>query len=369
MAMKAHPKDPWIGVNMLTEFIFCARAGLLEHEQQADDDGEENSNETVHVGFMPKWELHAIERALNERADQVKVQLAKLSAYLKGMAIASIPICLFGGIVAIIKSEVFWLVAGVALCLIGSVALAVSVLSAVVRLRGEIGELDALRHKALSSIPHEPNPMRTENQGANWWSLSKAGFESIVYKDPLRDESWRLAGRPWRVLRRGSLRIPVFKKRRTAWGEGRRLYRQHYARIAAYCRLIERCEGAESPYGIVLFDDGTYNGIAISKDAAGTWVPLRDGLPTARQVIRQSVEKNEDPSEPYSHRICLHCPWGKPFVIDGGDNKNVRYGEPLPVFGVTGSDSRSYHSACGDRFRWTPMHAHAIRNGLASLNS
>jgi len=83
----------------------------------------------------------------------------------------------------------------------------------------------------------------------------KAGFRLCKPKDAYKDKDLMLAGLPWGILQYQSLRIPVFFKR-----EGKEeLQPQHFVRVSAYCHLIETQEnGAQAPYGVVLFADN-YN--------------------------------------------------------------------------------------------------------------
>src|SRR5208283_5262191 len=96
----------------------------------------------------------------------------------------------------------------------------------------------------LTAQPREPDPESTEIQRVNWWELLHANFTSIPYKDNLFDEKWKIRGRPKRILRRGSQRIPVFFKRPGDVD----IRQQHKVRMAAYCHLLEECEPMESPY-------------------------------------------------------------------------------------------------------------------------
>jgi hypothetical protein len=208
-----------------------------------------------------------------------------------------------------------------------------------------------------------PTPTKLEDQEVDWWTFIRAGYDSVPYNegDGLRSETLCLAGRPWRVLRRGSVRIPVFKKRHSAKANGHTLYDQHYVRIAAYCRLIEEAERAESPYGIILFDD-CYTGWAINAAADQRRIPLANALEGARGTIQTSLEGRK-PKEA-QESFCKGCPTGKPRAYRPGETETLRRGVPLPVYGVIGRDGRVYHSACGDHFEWLPPHERVREKGL-----
>jgi len=351
MPIPAATDDPWIGVHVLTEFIFCPRAGLIEHEQRHDDDGEERAEDELdapRLDYSPTrlYELQAIEHEL---------------AFSLGKARRRLPVChvvaaviALSCVVAAAMWNWHWLF-----------ALPLAAAAYVIALQHwrRILALVRQRAAALRATPNEPDVHSQENQPVNWWRLFQAGFESIAYKDALRFEPWRLAGRPWRVLRRGSLRIPVFRKRRGSGPNARQLRRQHYARIAAYCLLLERVEGAESPYGIVIFGEG-YDGVAIPANHAGTMQPLRQGLALARGLIRDA-EQGREPGKPASGNPCSGCPLGKPLHYRPGHTEHRRFGHTLPVVVAIGADRRQYHSACGDRFDWTPPHSKARRLRIA----
>jgi hypothetical protein len=351
MNTEAEQDDPWIGVHVLTEFIFCPRAGVLEFEKRAEDEGEEKQEERerdrprLDFDRANYYELHSLEK-----------DMKRLTAEIKRV----LPVC--HALAAILS-----LTAVVAAAFIGPIVLLLIPLSACSYFFGvgrwrRIAQLARQRRQALAATPAEPDPAVRTNQPVDWWRLIQAGFESVIYKDPLRYETMRLVGRPWRVLRRGSLRIPVFRKRQSEGVAGRELRRQHFARMAAYCLLLEKVEGGNSPYGIVLFGE-SYEGVAIPVDKTTLSRPLCEGLELARRIVRQ-VQENHDPDAPGSAAPCRGCHHGKPFVHRPGESEHRRDGRQLPVLTTTGADERRYHSACGDRFYWVPPHSKAFAKGL-----
>jgi CRISPR/Cas system-associated exonuclease Cas4 (RecB family) len=217
--------------------------------------------------------------------------------------------------------------------------------------------LSRQRQEALEAEAKEPDERSTDKQRVNWWEMRKAGYESIYYKEQLKDSRGRLAGRPWCVLRRGSTRIPVFALR----GETRKPYRQHYVRMAAYCHLLETCECAESPYGIVLYPD-SHDGLTVPNT---TWSQrmLEEALAEWQPVI-QAVQQGEQEPPPADGRRCSKCGVGYPRVHRPGETETMSNGVPLPVFSMVGPGGHAYHSPCGDRFRWVPPHRKALEKGL-----
>jgi len=351
MPIRAEPNDPWVGVHMLTEFIFCPRAGLLLYDQRTEDEGDEQEGEEEakpRLDYTPLlyYELHALEREL-------RLLTERLASNWKWVGI---PLVLFGlTIVGVIGS-------GHVFAYLLAIFFGLFFLRRVGRLAALYWRISRLTRQytaATNATAKEPDPRNFENQPIEWWQLIKAGFESTPLKERLRSTHMHVAGRPWRVLRRGSVWIPVFRKRDD---KRRELRGQHYARMAAYCKLLEESMGCESPYGIVLFRD-VYAGIAVAHRSRGSESALCRGLEGAREVIR-AADRGQDPAKPRQGNPCSGCYHGKPFVHRPGETEHARNGKPLPVFAQRGDDSRPYHSACGDRFHWTPPHTKARAKGL-----
>ena len=356
--MVAGPEDPWVGVHVLTEHIFCPRAGLIMFEQKVEDDGDEDSSQEIiysprAFSYLPIYHLPEIERIL-------EIQLKKLWWRLLLPGIVLI-VAVFG-LVGTIASFGFRSEEVLGLLEMSGFFLFLSSIAPIKQLM-RIVHLQRMRRTAIDAKPHEPDENAKKNQTVNWWQLLKSGFDSVSYKDVLRDEKWHVSGKPWRVLRRGDLRIPVFKKRFCDGPNGTKLYRQHYARIAAYCRLLEQAEGGRSPYGIILFGN-SYDGIAISNDPRSRKV-FHENLLAARATFRGAAgKKAKSMPKPKVKTLCRGCKLGKPFVYRPGETEHYRFEKQLPVYDVEGDDERDYHSACGDRFHWIPPHDKAYDKGL-----
>jgi hypothetical protein len=193
----------------------------------------------------------------------------------------------------------------------------------------------------------------------NWWSLRKAGFDCFKPVDPHFNPAEQLTGRPWRILTKGTtLRIPVIRKHR-----GERVYRpQHIVRIAAYCRLIETCEGADAPFGILMFA-GSYDCLLIPASALAQ-SKLDQALPEVRDFLRVTAEGNYAPTEPQDNR-CRGCHWGEPRQYIPGESETILSGEVVAPLVTRAGNNRHYHSSCGDRFTWVPPHDDAVRLKIA----
>ena len=318
---------PWIGVHVLSEFMFCERAGHLAMAQEPSDGYEERPN----LRYLPRWSVASMQAFLTRAMGQ---------SVISGILLAVLCTALVNGwhtwplIVNVMLLGIAWL--------------------SLRSFRSGVRSIWILRQRlraARLAKPVDPDPKETRCHGVSWWSLLNGGFESVGYKDTLRDERLRLSGRPWRVLRKGSLRIPVFIVR-GQW----QLHRQHFARMAAYCHLLETCEGAESPYGVVLFGD-TYEGVTVPNQPSSRKA-FHDGLVAARATIRAS-RRGHIPRRPANANRCNGCPFGKPFV-----SRAYWFGRANGIYAVRGADGRRYHSACGDRYRWVPPHEKAIQKRL-----
>ena len=208
----------------------------------------------------------------------------------------------------------------------------------------KILELLSRRDFALSCKCIEPNPTSTDLQAVNWFGMLKHGFESVRLEEPLQDLKWRIAGKPWRILRKGSLTIPVFKTRT----EQEQPREPQIAKIMAYCRLCEECIGGSSPYGIVL-SGAEFSGFAVPNSE--TWrQDFHDSVVALRQLAVAADNRGEGEVSYEGHK-CTGCPLGEPQPTVAG-NRVYRFGAPLPVHSPRGSSGS--RSDCGDRFEWSP---------------
>ncbi|PSN15941.1 hypothetical protein C7293_04840 [filamentous cyanobacterium CCT1] len=331
----------------MTEFIFCPRAGLITFEtKQEDDDNDDRElqgQQKAQLTYRPYYSLRPIEESLEKALNDLR-RLPKLAG---GTALVSFLLLLLTGALQA------WLLALV----IPALILIFGTFNAYPR----ISYFGKLRDMARKALPREPDPQSVDNTAINWWSLLAAGFDSVPYRDTLKDHSWRVAGKPWRVLRKGSLRIPVWRRRGEAENQAK-IRGQHYARMAAYCRLIEKAEGGSSPYGIILFGN-SYDGIAIANNQ-GSRSAFHKGLREARQVIKGKQRWERDPSPPSTGTICSSCPLGKPFTYRPGESDNRPGRLNTSPHLAFGDDGRAYHSECGDRFQWIPPHQKAFAKRL-----
>ena len=321
--------QPMIGVHLLTEFVFCARAGLCTR----DTDPEEERPAPANLNFLPDWDEREIEFALHERANRAFRWIAGAVAAMIAAYVLELLKTKFWPWLAITVSATCFIVCGLA-CWDAIVLFS--------RL------LAARRAK-----PREPDLAGPEEQRIDWWELRKAGYLPVKNDAPYVDEGLGLLGRPWRVLRLGSRSIPVFCR-----DDDGPIRFQHRVRIAAYCHLLTVCEGGESPFGIVL-NRSTRKGVALLIEPGKALGIFHGSLKQARRVIRNN-DDGEWPSAPKA-TLCYGCPHGKPVLAQEPFCSN---GIPLEMISTVGGDGRNYHSRCGDRFGEIPPHEKALRLGL-----
>lgn len=337
------PDDAWIGVHVLTEFVFCPRAGLIAHDSKADDSGDEYWLRP-NLDFQPCYELLHIEHQLQQQLNQFWWSCGILVLLL-----------LAAGTAFLLQYFRWMIPPGLALLFLS------------VRMRDQLNAVLRsleLRREALAPRGAEPDPRHDTPQAVNWWQLLQAGFQSVSYPEPLRDESLRLAGRPWRILRKGDWRIPVFR----TWPQREmarpQLYPQHFVRMEAYGHLLEHCEGGETPYGVILFGD-SFDGMTVPLDAAGRQ-RFHEALSQAHSILRQSKQQPQKLPPAPARSWCLGCPHGVPRIYRSGASDVRRNRMVLNPYLAPGLDQKTHHSVCGDWFQWIPPHDSAVRLGLVS---
>lgn len=336
---------PRLGVHTMSEFMFCQLAGVISVDQRDEESGSEMGKAPA-LGGLPTHDLPVIRN-----------QLEKLSEEMK------LPVALNLGIIMLIVGMVF---SGELIGLVLLVPLYVTL-----RWNWQLLECYATLKKRLWIAEHaekkEPNWDLRQVQEINWWGLIRSGFESVEKAAPLFDPSINLAGKPWRVLHRGSCQYPVLQIRlQEGLHDERRqgnLRSQQFARIAAYAYLLNQLERAESDWAIVLFGKSD-EGIAIPLSQE-IWKCFETGLPLARARHGKYEEGTEFLPKPRQGTApCAHCPHGQP---KSPKEKSIFKGVPVvPYLTATPDGNRLLHSTCGDRFHWVPPHETSVKMGLMS---
>lgn len=333
----ADNETAWVGVHVMTEFMFCPRAGLVAWEQGHDDRGEE-LDYIPPLTYLPDFSIELIERVLEQTWNGIWRTLTWTPPVLLVVFVCGLrwDFRLMWGLVPLGLGLAAWLFQRFRI----------------------IAELARRLEVARAALPQEPDPNSQEMQPVNWWRLLKAGFTPVEYEEPHADEDWKLVGHPWRVLVKGSLRIPVFRKRRGS----PQVFPQHKARLAAYCHLVERSEGGHSPYGVILFGEG-HDGITLP-NTSGHRQLFHNAIRELRNLIHGVRKNGLMPDIPQNLNTCQNCPIGRPRVHRRGITETKLPTGTLPVYQTLGEDHRLYHSPCGDRFQWVPPHERAEEKGL-----
>ncbi|MEZ6100705.1 MAG: hypothetical protein R3E01_17180 [Pirellulaceae bacterium] len=321
--LQAADDDPEVTASTIAEYTFCPRAGILTHEGGFTDPEEELPSLTL----LPWYEQAAIEEAYTHA-------LYVLFAF---------PIGLLAGVV--ILSLLFLGHFIYPFLLVGSIAVwALFAKRAYQRWR-EIGE-----RRLAAQLATECNPVPGKNafQPVDWWGLLLAGYEVRRPESALHDESWKLSGKPRRILQKGTMSIPVHRIRKP---EGP-ILPQHIVRVMAHCHLIETTEGANSPFAVILFGN-TYQGMTVPNTKENR-ERFYSALERVRTAITESDAGERQPPEPITGNACSACHFGHPRPV-ALEDKTMRYGEPLdPVLFHNGK--KVFHCDCGDRFHWKPKH-------------
>ena len=331
-----------IGVHVLSEFLFCPRAALIASESGRDE-GDEEPNLGPRLDLLIDYDEHRFVEAMQQSWGEMRLWLTLMA---------------FAIFVVMLAVYLHSLTAGVILSLPIFVLLAKcwDTLSHIIALVRE----QAL-YRAAPDVVIDLEP--TEVKRLSWWSLRKAGFDCNKPPERFDNPAGNFAGKPWRVLKKGGLVIPVIRRRHgnTEWGN------QHEVRLSAYCDLIEKCTGGEAPFGVILFA-GSSNCVIIPNTDTRQTIYER-ALKGALKFMEPHRE-GSPPTNPPTDNRCTGCHHGKPRILEPGKSDTVLNGKPLSACTANsvrpdGQFRGEYHSTCGDRFRWTPPHQDAVALGIA----
>ena len=337
---------PELRVHVMSEFMFCPRAGIIAFETDPVDSGCEFEAAPA-LGGLPLFELDAMEKRLEELEESIRRGQLLLCGVLATALILSM-------------SDI-----GLSLIVLaGSAAIAGLGHSAWLPVLQNHRVLKRQIREARAAKPRQPNWELKVQQEINWWELLAAGFQSIELQRPHKNHSIALVGKPWRVLDRAGQRLPVLRMRlEDDSGQAVQLdpREQQRARMAAYAFLIETTERGNAEWAIVLFNNGT-RGVAYPIGAP-EWKAFRDGLPRAREEFRKYIEAPRHRPGPPDSRACRRCPFGEPRRV--GVQQTVLDGVAILPRATRDNLNREFHCTCGDRFTdRVPPHEDAIRLGL-----
>ncbi len=320
--------DTMLSASAVAESVFCPRAAILTLESRVEERTEDPAFDVMAI-----YELRVLEAAIVR------------SFWL---VVASVV-----GVIALYVATKMMMNRGYWLIWLLALPFGLRLLSFLVSEFGTL--LSLLAKKNLANKAHcvEPDVNSLEMQNVTWWGLLNLGFESVASNQAMQDSDWMVSGKPWRVLRRGSLRIPAFRTKSNSAMPSQ----QSIAKIMAYCHLLEVSEGFDSPYGIVLMGD-SYRGFAVPN--RGTFPRIfHNALSELRKVVARVKGQGSDPSPPSEKRKCGDCPFGKPRLVTLR-RPTTRDGHELKPHVLQKWRERC-HCDCGDRFCWKPPHADNAR--------
>lgn len=301
----ASPRDPWVSVGLIAQTVFCQRAGIIHHESRQQDEEEE----VFRVGRGLRRIFYSFREIMNV--------IRKTIVSILVLSLSIIVVYFIGGsaFIAQIEPRSYAILLQLGLFVLGVIGVGFLFTYIMYLLA-----LFWIYFWAKVKAPKIPDPNSGESQPVNWWSLLNAGFQSITPQSMYTDEQWHLAGCPWRILVKGDLRIPVFRKRYSEGPVGKKLFPQHYARMAAYCHLIEKSENAFAPYGIILF----------GKTPRGVTVPYqnREKGTLRRSILstRATLTSNMLPPIPANMVQCKNCPHSRREYFTGASPCGTRFG-------------------------------------------
>jgi len=337
------PTQRTIGVHVLSEHVFCPRAALIASES-GPDAGDEEPNLGPRLDLLVDYNEHKFTEALHKAWGEMRLWLTLMAPAVFAVMLAAWFQSVFAALV--LSLPIFILLA--------------KCWDTLTRIIAMVRE--QARFRAAPEVVIDPEP--TEIKRLSWWSLRKAGFDCNRPPDPLTDPAGNLTGKPWRQLKKGSLVIPVIRRHRGSadWGP------QHEVRLAAYCDLIEKCEGAAAPFGVILFA-GTSDCVIIPNTNARHMLFAR-ALKEAAKFLEPHAD-GTPPTNPPTDSRCAGCPHGKPRIFQQGTSETILNGKRLSActaksVGPDGKLRGEFHCTCGDRFRWVPPHKDAVALGIAN---
>lgn len=328
-----------LSVYALTEFVFCPRAGLVATENEWS---QEPDDARVNLGFYLPHNLGDLELHLNQA-------LNRLWLWGSGATLTVI-----ATLVAMWRGETSIALAGAVACIVASGPLRNHIETAL-QLVGQRRVLLAWQAREVVLDPNTPQPV-------DWRDFLQGGWGSVPCHEAYRDDARGLIGKPWCVVRRGSMTIPVWKLSQRAADAKPEIFPQHIVRMAAYCHLITTCEGRQSPCGVVLYGN-TYRGTTLPFNANAQAQLWRE-VDAAKAVTAKVADDDRWKPPTPTATLCSGCPRGAPRVYKESKSEFRRNGEWIPVCGQTAADGNLYHSPCGDRFEWTPPHERADALGI-----
>jgi hypothetical protein len=331
-----------LSVHALGQFAYCARSAILAAERGDERDVDEPM---PRLTYLPNYDRERIEEALSTKIMQLGffILYGVCLVILMKMGLAEQSRTVFYFSFATFFGLSFW-----------SLDLFVGILDLTIR-----------RQAAIRAEAREPGPEIHRIEEVNWWSLLKAGFEPVNFQRSFQHPELPLEGCPWRVLQRGSQRIPVIKSGGRKLGNKRgELYPKHQIRSVAYALLLEATAHVDVPYGLVFPHDSPH-GLAfpITEELRSRAVRL---LRDFDQTMADSQQHQVEPRLPENRNRCAQCDYGKPIAKTAREVEQARKaGLQLVVLQHHSGDL--YQCDCGDRFGSAPPHGLILKKGLTAI--
>lgn len=327
---------PPLSVHVLGEQVFCLRAGLIAFES-----GDEQAVEPELGPKLHDW----IDYDLHRFREELHRCWEKLSFWVMWLAPAVLVVLIFWRMISPFAA---------ALVSLPAFYVAVRAGEILVRIFSLLWAWQQYTRAPETDIDLNP----TKEIDINWWTLRKAGFDCLKPPDPHRHPERPLSGRPWRMLIKTPYRIPVLCKHlgKRSWGQ------QHVIRLAAYSQLIELCEVAKAPFGILKF--GNSYRCRLIPITAETKATLERELLNAWELLQVAQSEKYTLAPPTGNQ-CHGCRHGLPHLLQKG-SVTVLNGVEWDAVAIPVGKDKKYHSTCGDRFRWVPPHQKAEELGITS---
>lgn len=331
-----------LSVHALGQYVFCPRAAILAAERGDQRDLDEPLPRPT---FLPNFDLDRIEGVLAQKFKHLVLALVLLVALPTSMVLS-------------LRNETMGYFYLAAATLFFALMWTADLLTAVVKLA-------IRRAAALRAEAREPEPAFSGTEPVNWWSMLNAGFEPITHQRQFQHPELPLEGNPWRVLHKGSLRIPVIQAGGDRLGNQKdRLFPKHEVRLTAYAMLLEADGHHKGPYGLV-FPADSPRGLAfsITDNHRRQAVQL---LAEFEKQLDDSQQRNVHPGLPANRNCCTNCDYGKPIATSIREVNSLRKAGEQVVILQSRSD-QLFHCDCADRFGSAPPHRDAIRMGLRAI--
>lgn len=312
-------------MHVLSELVFCPRAAVLALETGNADHGDDDPPLGPRLDGCYDYSEALFAEALEADWGELRRWLTLLApAFLLPFA-----------------AWRFHSIAAAFVCALPALLLLAKLWDALRVLRTHLKAHAAYRAAPQAAVSLTPDSITP----VNWWTLRKAGFDCLKPQDAYADE--QLIGKPWRLLVKDTMwRIPVIRKHR-----GEKVCRQqHIVRAAAYCRLIETCEGGRAPFAVLMFAGSDDCLIVPNHDASRA--ELEQALRQLTEFLRIQNGGRYIPAEPSDNR-CSGCHWGRPIPLREAVVLNQVTVPPIRIEGIR---KGSFHCACGDRFNFVPRH-------------